>query len=123
MTQDSGVDHDDDIDDFAAEMEAQGADPDAVARFLDESSSDADDADDVVLWPENAEAFAVFTHCKWDRAALSTMESARVIYEGISGAEISSVCALLAVPMERRAGVLGLVRVMEAAALPLLNAE
>lgn len=105
-------------------MEAQGADPDAVARFLEESAEDDDDGDDVVeLWPENAEAFAVFTHCKWDRTALSTMESARMVYEGIAGSEIDAVCTLLGVPSARRAGVLGLVRVMEAASLPLLNAE
>lgn len=119
--------------DFADEMEAQGADPDAVAQLRaslddddDDDETDAEDGDDADalpygLWPENVEAFAVFTQCKWAFDMPSTLDGVTVIYSGIDGSEIESVCNLLGVPAERCAATLRAVRVAEAAVLPLMN--
>ncbi len=123
VTSDDAIDHDDDVDDFAAEMEEQGADPDAVAQFLAESeqSDDEREDDDFVVWPENAEAFQVFTLCHWQRTVVPGLEQTQIIFDGIAGAEIESVFNMLGVPAERKPTVLSTVRVMVNAALPLLN--
>lgn len=108
---------------MAAEMAAGGADPDAVAAFLEASLEDDEDFadDDPDLWPENAEAFAVFTRCKWQRDVITGMDGGQVLYSGIDASEIRATCELLGVPAERWPAVLSGVRTAEAVVLPILN--
>lgn len=125
MTQDDAQDHDADVEDMAAELEEQGADPDAVAAFLEASLGDDDEDPEppLTLWPENEDAFRVFVHCNWEREAISTMEKADVIYTGIAASEVHHVCQMLAIPSDRWPSVLAGVRVAVDAAQPLLNAR
>lgn len=127
MTSADAQDHDEDVEDFAYEMEQQGADPDAVAALRASIEHDEDDEDDddapPELWPENDEAFRVFTHCKWERQVVVGFESSATIFSGISGSEVQSVCTLLGIPSERWPEVLTKVRIAESVACPLLNAR
>jgi hypothetical protein len=123
VTRADRVDHDDEVEEMAAEMAAGGADPDAVAAFLEASLEDDEDFadDDPDLWPENAEAFAVFTRCKWQRDVITGMDGGQVLYSGIDASEIRATCELLGVPAERWPAVLSGVRTAEAVVLPILN--
>lgn len=99
-------------------MQKRGMSQADIDAFLDASTPE-DDADDetVVVWAENAETFRVFQHCQFDKVIGMT----GLHYTGIAASEIHSVLQTLRIDAERWPQVLGGVRVMVAAALPLLN--
>lgn len=90
-----------------------------IDAFIDASTpeDDAEDDETVVVWAENADAFRVFQHCQFE----TVIGEAGVHYTGITATEINSVLQTLRIAPERWPQVLGGVRVMVAAALPLMN--
>ncbi len=75
------------------------------------------------VWEENALAFRVFSECRWKSNVLTGLHGSVREHEGIAAEEIASVCNLIDVPAASRSDVLTCVRIMERAALPLLNAR
>jgi hypothetical protein len=90
-----------------------------IDAFLDASTpeDDAEDDQTVVVWAENADAFRVFQHCQFEKVIGMT----GVHYTGITASEIHSVLQTLRIDPERWSEVMGGVRIMVAAALPLMN--
>lgn len=69
------------------------------------------------IWPENWPTVNVFLSCQW--TLLISMQGAH--YQGISAQEIEAGCRLHRVPRAQRPEVLAGVRMMAAAAAPILN--
>lgn len=70
-----------------------------------------------LIWPENWTIARVFVDCRWElHLGLNGAH-----YQGIAAREIEAACRMHAIPRAERLHILGGVRVMEAAARPILN--
>lgn len=75
----------------------------------------------MVVWDENRPIVDVFTRCRWRTTLLAGPTASQRVFEGIDATEIAAVAAMLRVPPEQHADLLWGVRIMEHAALPVLN--
>ena len=75
-------------------------------------------------WTSGGESAAVkvFRNCRWQRTPLATAEGMLMVYDGIDAKEIIAVADLVGIDQAERERMLIGVRIMEAAAKPMLNA-
>lgn len=78
-------------------------------------------ADGLVVWPEHADAWDVWLCLQNAWSAVAGM--AGVAWLGLDRAQIESVMRLRGIKRRRRGAVLDQLLVMEAAALPIMNAK
>lgn len=74
------------------------------------------------IWPANWPAARVFLACHWDRQVVAGMSSAITVFHGIPTSEIVAACMGLRIPRGQWPDVAWGVRLMAAAARPVLNA-
>lgn len=103
-------------------MRALGVDAEKIEDARDQADVfNSDDDSEVVVWAENRNIVEVFMHCRWRTQVVSGMGGAVRLHDGIDAAEIAHTCELLQIEPSTRRDVLWGVRVMEAAAMPILN--
>jgi len=100
-----------------SELRSQGWDDQALAIERAECESVAAAG---VIWPENWTIARAFRDCEWTLAGVGV---GPVVHAGIAGAEIESICRLQHVPRREWPDVLLGIRLMTAAARPILNAK
>ena len=100
---------------LAAELRAQGADEETVARWLAEDTK----ANTVQVLRENAETVKVYCRCAW--TVIAAGMPAVLVETGISATEIEAACRLLDIPPGRWAEIAEGVRIMANTAGPIRN--
>jgi hypothetical protein len=98
------------------ELRAQGWDQEAIDIEYAEAKRLAEPS---LIWPENWTTALVFLACKWSRR--DGLE--KVHFDGIPAQEIMAVMFAHRVPRKDWPEVFNGVRLMELAALPVLNSE
>lgn len=103
-----------------AEAEANGAPPEYIAK-LDELEHGSDE--DCAVWPENWESVLTFLgfHSCWRKQYLDM--AGQIVWEGFYWCDVTALLNEIQPKRRRRRELIDDLRVMEAAALEILNAK
>ena len=101
-----------------SQLRSLGATDDYIKDSQDHRKAEAEKSVvEVTLWPDLEDPFRVFRFCKWDMVA----GFSGLLATGIPGTEIKAVASMLEVKFSDQ--LLTDLRVMEAAASPVINAK